>query len=52
AVWVPSSWLQLVDRLVEAGRYRSRSEAVRAAIEGLIAQHKCKFLKSAEVRGT
>lgn len=55
AVRLPSSWLQLVDRLVEAGRYRSRSEAVRAAIEGLIAWHKCaqgELLKSAKVRST
>jgi hypothetical protein len=55
AVRLPSSWLRLVDMLVEAGRYKSRSEAVRAAIERLIEQHKCAqggLLKSAEVRGT
>jgi len=32
----PDALMDLVDRLVEAGRYASRSEAIRAAILDLV----------------
>jgi len=36
SVWVPEKIVEVLDALVEAGRYPSRAEAVRAALKDFI----------------
>lgn len=41
SVLVPESWLRRMDRLIEAGIYRDRSELVRDAISRLLIAARC-----------
>ena len=49
-VKLPESYLEAIDRLVAAGRYSSRSEFIRAAIEMLLRQELREFEKRAKVK--
>jgi Arc/MetJ-type ribon-helix-helix transcriptional regulator len=47
AVKLPDGLVQAVDRMVDAGAFESRSDAVRRALQGVLAEHRNRVIGDA-----